>query len=591
MLLRGLSVRVNLIAISPDEKFLCGCGEDSLLYIWDLCNGEVVFGQRVSSVVSVLQWVEHRKVRQYDEYELVLGHGSLVWGGAFTFAPDRVQWSLKQTPFTMPPGGNMVRTFTSLDVSKDGVFIYLGTTGGEMLVFRRDTGVFRACIPICTGGVQGIVTLPDDDIICAGGDGTICKVEGRDMTWHMSQSVMLDSAVKSLSLSANESELIIGCSSGSVYRCLAKNLSSHIVAEGHTSPVSCISFNPQQQGEINTLFATGTQSGEIRIWDLTDYACTAVCRYPKSGTVLCLIMIANDRVVSGWEDGFIRCHDTKTLEHQLWYIANAHRDGVTSISVHIDQQVQYLASGGGDGAVRVWRLGSREMVTQYTEHSKPISRVLIDARKPNIIHSVGRDSSVLSYDMKASRRIISHILSSSSGSSSGGRMMDMTQRLDSEQELITCDSQGRLLYWDIDYREPVLCVQDPNRIALHCCQVSPSGRFLAFSGDDQLLKVMELSSGQVLSLGQGHSSSVKAVIWTPDERQLITGGDDMSLCIWNWYLGGGGDANEDGRNSAPLSTRDKREYEGQRGNNSGRFRENEIDGHNSAPVSSMERRY
>jgi WD40 repeat protein len=142
MVLRGLSVKVNLIAISPDEKFLCGCGEDSLLYIWDLSNGEVVFGQRVSSVVSVLQWVEHRKVRQYDEYELVLGYGSLVWRGAFTFAPDRVQWSLKQTPFTMPPGGNMVRTFLSIDVSRDGVFIYLGTTGGEMLVFRRDTGVF-----------------------------------------------------------------------------------------------------------------------------------------------------------------------------------------------------------------------------------------------------------------------------------------------------------------------------------------------------------------------------------------------------------------------------------------------------------------
>ena len=527
-----------MISISPDEKFLCGCGEDSLLYIWDLSNGEVVYGQRVTSVVSVMKWAEHRRVRQYDEYDLVLGHGNLVWGGSFTFAPDRVQWSLKQHAYTMPPGGNMVRTFTALDSSKDGIFLYVGTSGGEMLVFRRDTGVFRACIPICTGGVNGIVTLPDDVVICAGGDGSICKVEGRDMTWHMSQKVRLDSGVKALSLSANLSELIVGCASGSVYRCLVRTLSSHVVAEGHTSAVTCISFGSDQGGiDSSTTFATGTVSGEIRLWDLTDYACTAACRYPKSGAVLCIKQIPKGMVISGWSDGFIRCHDSKTLENQLWYIANAHRDGVTSICAHVDEKLQYLASGGGDGAVRVWRLGSRELITQYTEHSKPVSKVLIDIKSPHIIHSVGRDSSVLSYDIKASKRVISHLLAgSSAGNSSGGSMTSMTQRIDSEQELITCDTQGRLLHWDIDYREPVLCVQDPNRSALHCCQVSPSGRFIAFAGEDQLLKVMELSSGQVLALGQGHSSCVKAVTWTPDERQLITGGNDMSLCVWNWFV-------------------------------------------------------
>lgn len=31
----------------------------------------------------------------------------------------------------------------------------------------------------------------------------------------------------------------------------------------------------------------------------------------------------------------------------------------------------------------------------------------------------------------------------------------MTQRLDSENELITCDVNGRLLMWDCDYRDPV----------------------------------------------------------------------------------------------------------------------------------------
>lgn len=37
----------------------------------------------------------------------------------------------------------------------------------------------------------------------------------------------------------------------------------------------------------------------------------------------------------------------------------------------------------------------------------------------------------------------------------GGAFQGMTQRIDSENELITCDVNGRLLTWDCDYREPV----------------------------------------------------------------------------------------------------------------------------------------
>ena len=53
-----------------------------------------------------------------------------------------------------------------------------------------------------------------------------------------------------------------------------------------------------------------------------------------------------------------------------------------------------------------------------------------------------------------------------------------------------------------------------------------------------ILKVVELVSGQVVSLGQGHSEPIQALAWTLDEKQLITGGDDSCFCVWNFYLGG-----------------------------------------------------
>jgi len=201
------------------------------------------------------------------------------------------------------------------------------------------------------------------------------------------------------------------------------------------------------------------------------------------------------------------------------------------MALYQDEKVGYLVSGGKDGGVRVWKLTTRELVCEYTDHTRVVKRVLVDVKQPNIVHSVSLDSSVVSFDIKSARKIQNHIINS-------GSMLDATQRMDSELEVITCDNMGRLLHWDVDIRDPVLAVQDPTRTALNVCQISPSGRYLAFGGDDTLLKVLEVSTGQVLSLGQGHSSPITTLFWTPDERQIISGAADCCLCVWNFFLGG-----------------------------------------------------
>lgn len=254
---------------------------------------------------------------------------------------------------------------------------------------------------------------------------------------------------------------------------------------------------------------------------------------PKAGAVLCLAMMDGDHVLSGWQDGSVRCSDSNGK--QLWQLPTAHRDGAKTIAVHADAALQYLVTGGGDGAIRVWKYSNRELVTQYTEHRQGlgVAKVLVDVASPRLVHSVGGDGSVLSYDLQAGRRVVCHLVTS-------GSMASMSQRRDaeSERELVTCDSLGRLLFWDVDIRDPVLAVQDPTRAAIRCVAVSPSGRFVAYAGDDQLLKVLDVRSQQVLSVGQSHSAPVLSLCWTPDERQIVTGAEDACLCVWNFFLGG-----------------------------------------------------
>jgi cilia- and flagella-associated protein 52 len=299
-----------------------------------------------------------------------------------------------------------------------------------------------------------------------------------------------------------------------------------ILQHNHTSTLNSISFsyNPP----VN-LFATGSSTGELRVWDITDYACQAYTKIQKSGKVHCVKLLRDELLISGWEDGFIRCHDAGTLNRQVWMIANAHRGGVTSIDIHISDDIQYLVSGGEDNAVRIWKLSSRELINQCTEHRRPIQRVLIDCIKPHIVHSIAIDGTTLSYDLKQSRRIMYHMIPN-------GTMHDMTQRKDSENELVTCDNYGRLLQWDIDYRDPVLSSDDPSGKGLRACAISPSGKYLAVGGDDELVKVYSMISNRIIAIGQGHSDSVLTAAWTPDERQVITSGVDGCLCVWNFFL-------------------------------------------------------
>lgn len=532
IILKGLSVRTNLLSISDDERFLCGCDEDSNMIIWDLLSSEVVGSIKLPAPATVQMWVDQKKQVHSIDYELVVGAGNLLYKTDFTYDTMRMQWSIKIKPYQMPVSGGIVRTFKCGCLTPDRLFVCLGTTGGEMMIYRRDTYVFRGIVPVCTNGLNDMVCLPDGAVVCGGGDGTISKLIGSDGAWRQSAQSKVGSRVNSLSASSNGSEIIVGDSAGTVYRCLADTFMHNPVSLSHTSAVTSVAFSlaPASNNNSQYLFATGTSCGKVRMWDLTDYACLSTFRNPKSGAINCLALVDNNNVISGSQDGAIRSTDSGGRLN--WEIPVAHRDGVKCLSIHVDPTLQYFVSGGSDGVVRIWKYSNRELVTGYSEHRHGVLQCCIDTLRPNIVHSVGGDNSVLSYDIKANRRVISHTMT-------GGMLLSLAQRIDSEQELITGDNTGRLLHWDIDARDAVMVMQDPARGSINTCQVSKSGRYLAFAGSDRVLKVLDIPKSQMVSVGQSHSDTICTLTWTPDDRQIVTGGADNSLSIWNFFLAGG----------------------------------------------------
>ena len=112
--LKGVTGQVTNLCFSQDERFLCGTGEDQLLYVWDVSSGEVVMGQRTLHAVTAISFVRQERGKHYTDYELCMSYGSVVASGFLSYDPSRVQWTLKLTPYSIPAGGGLVRVFTCI---------------------------------------------------------------------------------------------------------------------------------------------------------------------------------------------------------------------------------------------------------------------------------------------------------------------------------------------------------------------------------------------------------------------------------------------------------------------------------------------
>ncbi|MDB5601693.1 MAG: hypothetical protein JWN71_3737 [Xanthobacteraceae bacterium] len=65
---------------------------------------------------------------------------------------------------------------------------------------------------------------------------------------------------------------------------------------------------------------------------------------------------------------------------------------------------------------------------------------------------------------------------------------------------------------------------------------SPDGRHLASGGGDRLIRIWDVSTGQVIETFDGHRSEVAALAFSPDGQQLASaGGGDLK--IWDWQGG------------------------------------------------------
>lgn len=507
---------IAALAFSDDERLLCSIGapEDARLYIWDVQTGNIcATHQKLTSIVtSVAFGGMARDVKRRDTacYQFATAGQRML-----------LLWVLNPmngelTPSKIEQG--VVRDYTCVQFSPERETLVAGSTSGDFSVVNVKTRRLIKNVSACSCGINSIAFF-HAGVLVGGGDGSVVHF---DLDFVDTCHVALDGPVASLALNAPQTEAVVGTQAGSIFRIrllvAQRFLQPALLFENHSSAVIHVAY----AAGVSDRFATTSRDCTIRVWDASDYSVVTKCFVANAGAPTCL-QYSLDVLLTGWTDGSIRCHSSDSGE-QVWSIDNAHTGGVTALVLSHNQR--FIVSAGVGGEVRVWDIRKRDMVSHLKEHSMAVTSLALYHDDMHVL-SCSRDRSILCWDLRNERRISSHIQ----------RMGGInTVALSSNQKLVlSAGQEKRISFWDLRIDSPVNIIQKAHDEEATCIAVAHRLEVFATGGNDRLVKLWDANSGELLQDGVGHSGNVRSLAFSPDDRQLVSVGDDGSIFIWNVY--------------------------------------------------------
>ena len=118
-------------------------------------------------------------------------------------------------------------------------------------------------------------------------------------------------------------------------------------------------------------------------------------------------------IISENNDSFIKA----------WEIP-AHRGNISSIYV----DGNYIITGGDDGIARIWTRKTHELTIQFSAHHTNVYKVFGDLKRPNLIHTCGKDKNLNCFDIKTQKRVNIHSLKN-------GYITGITQKKTDDNEI------------------------------------------------------------------------------------------------------------------------------------------------------------
>eukprot|EP01147_Barroeca_monosierra_P004885 gene4883-6899_t len=506
-------VLVTDLSFSSSEKFLLSLGgeDDGTLALWDVETGQALAGAPTADVsgghASTLSFTNH------DDF-------TFVSSGKYTI---RV-WNIHPRTHTLTPSNCVMRALrrvvTCMTISPDDEIAYCGTTSGDIVLISIPNKVLKGTGPnknLFARGVTSIAMSPSGELLVGAGCGTIARCSPKTIKVIESNNVV--GAVTSIAFTPGGQEIFIGSDDSNIYRFSQDDVSTYeerIVC--HPQRVCGVAF-PRGTSE---LFATCSHHS-VRVWHTPTGKQLLAINVP--GIECNAIDFTPDGkfIITGWEDGVIRVFLPQSGKEKL-QMQNAHSKGVTAVAVTND--CTRIISGGGDGLVRVWRLGSEciTLLESMKEHKGSVTDIRVRHNDEECV-SASADGSCIIWDLD--RFVRNQIMFASA-------IFSQVRYRPDEAQLLTCGSDRKVHYWEAFDGSLIRELEVSATGALSALDISPDGHLFATGGQDKLLKVVTYDEGETLYVGQGHSGDITRVAICPNQKYIISVTNTGSIFRWRF---------------------------------------------------------
>jgi WD40 repeat protein/serine/threonine protein kinase/pSer/pThr/pTyr-binding forkhead associated (FHA) protein len=199
--------------------------------------------------------------------------------------------------------------------------------------------------------------------------------------------------------------------------------------------------------------------------------------------------------------------------------SEGHQGSVRSVTFSPDGR--YVLSGGDDRMIKLWVVATGECLQTFRQHRGRISTVLFHPDRQHIL-SASDDQTIKIWEIATGQ---------------------MTQTFEGHSDLtsIACSPNGLYILagdnpiklWDTTTGQ-VARTFEGHQAAVRSVVFSPNGRFFLSGGDDQQLKLWEVKTGRCLRTLEGHQSGIRAIALSSDGQHALSA-DASTLNWWAVY--------------------------------------------------------
>ena len=196
---------------------------------------------------------------------------------------------------------------------------------------------------------------------------------------------------------------------------------------------------------------------------------------------------------------------------------------IWTIAVYANDK--YLFSGGQGGPIKKFLLEDMSQIDTLDGHTDEVNVILITSDEKSM-YSTGDDHTVLMWDITIkspkSTQLYTH----------KGIVYGLDLSADNRY-LASVSGDHSVLVYDLQAKEILKALVDREFGTTWCVKITQKNTYLAFGDDRPNVYLYKFGSWERLKVFKGHTSRVRCMNATFDERFIVTGGIDYKIFVWD----------------------------------------------------------